>query len=412
MTRLARLGPGLIFASSAVGVSHLVQSTRAGAEFGLTLAPLLVLICLVKYPMFRFGAEYSAITRETVVAGYERRGRWVLGLFLVATAIEGLGVIPATSLVTAGLAMSLAGRNGDAALVTQAIVIGVAVMLAVGRYRVLENIERVFVTVFSILSVVAAVAAVMGAPDGQAWRAPFPLTSSNVAFAVAVAGWMPIGAGGAALLSVWVLARARTVQPRPSVDDTRFDFDLGYVATLLIALCFLVTGTVLLFGTARPVPADAAGFSTTLVGLFGQSIGTWARLVVAVAALAIMSSTVIATSDGFPRIYAATATRLSRRRTAAPDPDRLYLVCLALQTVVALVLLTVLFRSFAAFIDLVTTVGFFTAPVVAYLNHVLMGSTDVPPDQQPPPWLRRWSLGGIVVLTAACLAFAVVRLGA
>ena len=28
------LGPGLLFAGAAVGVSHLVQSTRAGADFG------------------------------------------------------------------------------------------------------------------------------------------------------------------------------------------------------------------------------------------------------------------------------------------------------------------------------------------------------------------------------------------
>ena len=29
-----RLGPGLLFAGAAIGVSHLVQSTRAGADFG------------------------------------------------------------------------------------------------------------------------------------------------------------------------------------------------------------------------------------------------------------------------------------------------------------------------------------------------------------------------------------------
>ena len=29
-----KLGPGLLFAGAAIGVSHLVQSTRAGADFG------------------------------------------------------------------------------------------------------------------------------------------------------------------------------------------------------------------------------------------------------------------------------------------------------------------------------------------------------------------------------------------
>ena len=31
------LGPGILFASTAIGVSHLVQSTKAGALFGFGL---------------------------------------------------------------------------------------------------------------------------------------------------------------------------------------------------------------------------------------------------------------------------------------------------------------------------------------------------------------------------------------
>ena len=30
-------GPGILFACTAIGVSHLVQSTRAGADFGLMI---------------------------------------------------------------------------------------------------------------------------------------------------------------------------------------------------------------------------------------------------------------------------------------------------------------------------------------------------------------------------------------
>ncbi|MCA1748618.1 MAG: hypothetical protein LC634_03490 [Sphingomonadales bacterium] len=53
------IGPGLIFSGAAVGVSHLVQSTRAGAMFGLALVGVILLINLLKYPAFRFGVDYS-----------------------------------------------------------------------------------------------------------------------------------------------------------------------------------------------------------------------------------------------------------------------------------------------------------------------------------------------------------------
>ena len=52
-----RLGPGMLLAAAAVGTSHLVQSTRAGATYGLTFAGLIVVVCVLKYPVFRFAAE-------------------------------------------------------------------------------------------------------------------------------------------------------------------------------------------------------------------------------------------------------------------------------------------------------------------------------------------------------------------
>lgn len=49
------LGPGLVWAGAAIGVSHLVQSTRAGASFGLGLIGVVVFANIYKYPAFSFG---------------------------------------------------------------------------------------------------------------------------------------------------------------------------------------------------------------------------------------------------------------------------------------------------------------------------------------------------------------------
>ena len=46
------LGPGLLFAGAAVGVSHLVQSTRAGADFGFGLLWAILIAAFFKYPFF------------------------------------------------------------------------------------------------------------------------------------------------------------------------------------------------------------------------------------------------------------------------------------------------------------------------------------------------------------------------
>jgi hypothetical protein len=75
------LGPGLLFAGAAVGVSHLVQSTRAGAGFGLALLGVVILANIFKYPAFSFGPRYAAATGTSLLEGYRRQGRWTLILF-------------------------------------------------------------------------------------------------------------------------------------------------------------------------------------------------------------------------------------------------------------------------------------------------------------------------------------------
>ena len=50
-------GPGILFASTAIGVSHLVQSTRAGAEYGFSLLIFVLLANILKYPFFELALD-------------------------------------------------------------------------------------------------------------------------------------------------------------------------------------------------------------------------------------------------------------------------------------------------------------------------------------------------------------------
>ena len=61
------IGPGLLMAAAAVGVSHLVQSTRAGASFGFELISVILIINLLKYPFFEYGHRFYAVTGKTLL---------------------------------------------------------------------------------------------------------------------------------------------------------------------------------------------------------------------------------------------------------------------------------------------------------------------------------------------------------
>ncbi|KOO11162.1 hypothetical protein AKJ18_30525, partial [Vibrio xuii] len=69
------LGPGIMMAAAAVGGSHLVASTKAGANYGWQLAALILLVNLFKYPFFRAGVQYTMGTGNSLVEGYSKMGK-------------------------------------------------------------------------------------------------------------------------------------------------------------------------------------------------------------------------------------------------------------------------------------------------------------------------------------------------
>ena len=107
--KFTQFGPGLLYAGAAVGVSHLVQSTRAGAEFGFQLLGVIILVNIIKYPIFEMGPRYAAATGKSLLDGYQRIGSWATWLFLVMTVSTMFIVMAAISIVTSGLFSQLTG---------------------------------------------------------------------------------------------------------------------------------------------------------------------------------------------------------------------------------------------------------------------------------------------------------------
>ena len=82
-SKIKAMGPGILMASAAVGGSHIVSSTQAGASYGWALLGLVILANVFKYPFFRFGAEYTADTGKTLVEGYAKKGKFYLWVFFI-----------------------------------------------------------------------------------------------------------------------------------------------------------------------------------------------------------------------------------------------------------------------------------------------------------------------------------------
>ena len=102
-----RLGPGLLFASAAIGTSHLVLSTKAGASYGWMMILVILVANLFKYPFFEFGIRYTYITKKSLLEGYLDKGKPYLWVYTIATVMSTLTILAALYTVTAGLLIRL-----------------------------------------------------------------------------------------------------------------------------------------------------------------------------------------------------------------------------------------------------------------------------------------------------------------
>ena len=161
---IKNLGPGLLFAGAAIGVSHLVQSTRAGADFGLGLLWALLLVNLFKYPFFQFGPRYASATGESLLDGYKKMGNGILIAYFILTFATMFTIQTAVTIVTAGLASSLFGELGfdaDFAVKIWTIVVLIVclALLIFGKYKLLDRLIKIIIITLSISTIAAVIVA-------------------------------------------------------------------------------------------------------------------------------------------------------------------------------------------------------------------------------------------------------------
>lgn len=143
-TFLRQLGPGILFAGAAIGVSHLVQSTRGGAEFGFGLLWALFLVHLFKYPFFQFGPRYAMATGDSLLEGYRKLGKPVLFTYFVLNLATMFTIQTAVTIVTAGLAASLFGITTHPISWSILLLIVSGGILIIGKYQFLDKFYEVY----------------------------------------------------------------------------------------------------------------------------------------------------------------------------------------------------------------------------------------------------------------------------
>jgi len=389
---LKKLGPGFLFAGAAIGVSHLVQSTRAGADFGFGLLWALVLINLVKYPFFQFGPRYASATGESLLEGYYKLSKWVLVAYIIITFATMFTIQTAVTIVTAGIASSLFG--GSSLVFWTAIIIGIcAIILMMGRYKVLDSLMKIIV-VFLTISTIIAVALAVKPTTAIDFSQIIPSDAISVAFLIAFMGWMPAPLDISIWHSVWTVEKKK-LNPSISTKQSLFDFNVGYGTTIILGIGFVSLGALVMFGSGEHFSAKGGVFANQLINMYTHSLGNGAKIIIGIAALTTMFSTTLTTIDASPRVMQKSTEIFTDQKF--PKGYLFWLLLLVLGT---LAIFFFFISEMGLLIKIATILSFLTAPFYAIVNYKLLTGKHTPKDAQPSQFLKVYSLISIVILLA------------
>ena len=395
---LKKLGPGLLFAGAAIGVSHLVQSTRAGADFGWGLVWALLIINLFKYPFFQYGPRYAISTGKTLLDGYYRLGTGYLWFYFILNFATMFTIQTAVTIVTAGLASELFGLTESMVIWSVFITVFCTLILIFGKYKTLDKVIKVIIIVLAISSLIALLIAFSNNDNSISIKQIFP-RGGGLLFLIAFMGWMPAPLDISIWHSIWTLEKNKIQKTKVKIVDSMFDFNVGYITTVILGLCFIGLGALVMNGSGESFSNQGGVFAKQLINLYTSNLGQGAYLIIAIAAFTTMFSTTITTLDASPRAMSKTIQLLFKKEK---DFYITWIIILAVGTSLIFIFLL---SEMGKLVQIATVLSFITAPIYAFLNYKLVNSDQVPKNLQPSKKLKFLSNLGLIFLTGFTLFY-------
>lgn len=412
---LSKLGPGLLYAGAAVGVSHLVQSTRAGSMFGFDLLIAIVIIHLIKYPFFEFGPRYTAATGRNILHGYHKLGAWAVWIYLLMTISTMLIVQAAVTVVTAGLFTHIFGLEElgghepqvVAAIISSLILMICFTLLASGRYILLDRLIKIIILVLSVTSIAAVIALLFDNPGHYSSEMiHFDITdAAHLLFLAAFLGWMPAPVEISVWHSVWSESKNENEGKVASMKEALFDFRIGFIGTAFLAMCFLTLGALVMYGSGVEFAPGGAAFAEQLLDMYKQALGNWAYPIVAIAALTTMFSTTLTLLDAFPRTIGMSLELISPQKFQHRTNRSIYIIWLLITITGTLSLLFFFMPSMSDMVKVATIIAFVAAPILAILNTLAMFDKSIPEQYRPGKLMLIWCVLGLTVLISCSIGY-------
>lgn len=319
---IKQLGPGLIISAVIVGSGELIVTPKLGAAEGFHLLWFIILGCFIKVfvqiELGRFAVSKGLTTLEAMnlMPGPRLVVSWLLWLWVFMY----LALIFQVAGMIGGLASVFSLAGAPMSRTALAIVTGAscAVLLVIGRYKLVEVVSTALVVIFTITTLVAVGAlqttpyAISGAQisEGLKFHLPSSFTTAFAAFGI-------IGVGASELIyyPYWCLEKGYAKYVGP-LDHTaswverakswlrimKIDAWLSFVIYTTATLAFFLLGASVLHAKGLVVADNK--MIETLSYMYRDTFGEWSYWVFLVGAFAVLYSTVFCATASNARLFA------------------------------------------------------------------------------------------------------------
>ncbi|MFM2482618.1 divalent metal cation transporter [Celerinatantimonas sp. YJH-8] len=402
LSKIKVLGPGMLMAAAAIGGSHLVASTQAGARYGWHLVGLIILVNLLKYPFYRSGFTYPMATGQSLLHGYLLMGRRYLALSFLLNLFASVVSCAALVMFSASLLSYFLPIQLPLSMLSLIIVVLSLLIILAGHFSFLNRISKVIVVTLAIATIIAVgMAWHNGSMAPAGYSAPSPWHLASVGFLVITMGWMPAPIEVSCITSLWLMRQRQ--QQEVTTSSALFDFNLGYCISAVLAVAFLALGALVLNGRADSLAAGGVNFTHQLISIYASTIGNWARYLIAMIAFLCIFGSVITVVDGYARVLNESA-RLLFRQTENDNP-RHFSYWVLFVTLLGFVLALFFKSALLAMLGFAMTLAFITTPLFAWLNHRLVHSMPKSQGVRPNRYLSWLSRIGLIYLFGFLVVF-------
>ena len=277
------------------------------------------------------------------------------------------------------------------------ITIGCYLILLFGKYQLLDKMIKIIILILAVSTVFSTGVASFNSSEILNLKQVFP-TGTGLVFLVAFMGWMPAPLDISIWHSIWAIEKNKN--ENISKKESLFDFNVGYIFTVILGICFVSLGALVMYNSGVSFSNIGSVFAGQLIELYTSNLGDSFYLIISICAFTTMLSTTITCLDASPR----TMSRATQLLTNNNNKDY-YFHWISILSIGTMLIFYYLLSEMGALVELATILSFVTAPFYAILNYKLVVSNNMPESLKPSKSMRILSIAGILFLSIFALGY-------